>query len=180
MQSILKPYKLLLLVCSIVMVTGCSRQHIDDYNNTSPDFDVLTFFSGELEAKGVVMDRGGQITRRFSVEMLGTLENKTLILEEWFVFDDGEKMKRTWRIKQNEDGTYNGTAGDIIGTAQGEQSGMALHWDYKMDLSVDGSIYRVVFDDWLYKIDENNVINRSVIKKWGFDVGEVILSIRKM
>ena len=57
---------------------------------------------------------------------------------------------------------------------------MALRWDYEMDLTVEGTTYRVLFDDWLYRIDEDNVINRSVIKKWGFNVGEVILSIRKI
>jgi hypothetical protein len=180
MKYLFKSGKLLLLVFGMVFITACSRQHIDDYNTTLPDFDVIDFFTGDLEANGVVINYSGQVTRRFTVKMLGTVDNKLLTLDEWFVFDDGEKLKRTWRINQNSDGTYNGTAGDIIGTAQGEQLGMALHWDYEMELSVDDSVYRVVFDDWLYRVDNNNIINRSVIKKLGFKVGEVILSIRKI
>ena len=172
--------KALFFAFGLLLLTACSGQHIEDYNNTSPDFDVLTFFSGNLEAKGVVMNRSGEVTRRFSVKMLGTIEDKILTLEEWFIFDDGEQSKRTWVIKKNAEGAYNGTANDIIGVAQGQQKGMALHWDYEMDLTVDNRVYRVAFDDWLYRIDEHNVINRSVIKKWGFDVGEVILSIRKI
>lgn len=170
--------KTLLLVC--LFISACSNPTINDYENTKPNFDVINFFTGKLEAKGVVLDRSGLVTRRFSVEMRGTIENDLLTLEEWFEFDDGEETERTWMISKSSDGTLTGRAGDIVGLATGESMGMALHWDYEMDLSVDGSLYRVVFDDWLYRVDEHNVINRSVIKKWGFNVGEVILSIRKI
>jgi hypothetical protein len=180
MKYLTKIFKPLLLLFSVFIISACSSPNINDYSNTAPDFDVLTFFQGELEAKGVVIDRSGLVTRRFSVKMLGTLEDDVLTLEEWFIFDDGEESKRTWVISKNSDGSYNGSAGDIIGTARGESKGMALRWDYEMDLTVEGTTYRVLFDDWLYRIDEDNVINRSVIKKWGFNVGEVILSIRKI
>ncbi|WP_435237735.1 DUF3833 domain-containing protein [Psychromonas sp. PT13] len=180
MNQLMQGNKALMIVFGLLLLMGCSGQHIDDYSDTSPDFDVISFFSGDLEVKGVVMNRSGEVTRRFSVKMLGSVEDNTLTLEEWFIFDDGEQSKRTWIITRNSDGHYSGTANDIVGRAKGQQKGMALHWDYEMDLTVDNNMYRVVFDDWLYRIDENNVINRSVIKKWGFDVGEVILSIRKI
>lgn len=186
LQQSMKSLLVLFTTFILLMISGCSSPIINDYSNTAPNFDVLNFFSGELEAEGVVIDRSGLVTRRFRVKMLGTIqnepttENDKLILEEWFVFDDGEKTKRTWIISKNSDGSYSGSADDIIGTARGESKGMALHWDYEMDLTVEGSTYRVLFDDWLYRIDEHNVINRSVIKKWGFNVGEVILSIRKI
>ncbi|MCG6202071.1 DUF3833 domain-containing protein [Psychromonas antarctica] len=180
MKYLTKTIKPLLLLFTLYLVSACSSPNISDYSQTSPDFDVLSFFNGELEAKGVVIDRSGLVTRRFSVKMLGSLAEDELTLEEWFVFDDGEQTQRTWIISKNGDATYSGRAGDIMGTARGESNGMALHWDYEMDLQVDENIYRVVFDDWLYRIDEENVINRSVIKKWGFKVGEVILSIRKI
>lgn len=172
--------KILFLLAMITTLSACSSPSISDYSQTKPNFDVINYFSGELEAKGVVMNRSGFVTRRFSVKMQGTIENEVLTLEEWFVFDDGEKTQRTWVIKQNSDGSYTGTANDIAGTAKGESQGMALRWDYELDLVVEGTEYRVLFDDWLYLIDDNNAINRSVIKKWGFNVGEVILSIRKI
>ncbi|WP_413701486.1 DUF3833 domain-containing protein [Psychromonas sp. KJ10-10] len=181
-----KVFSLLFNLLIIFTISACSSPDIKNYNNTKPDFNVLHFFNGELEAKGVVMDRKGLVTRRFSVIMLGNisksnaLDKEQLTLEEWFTFDDGEQSKRTWIITKNDDGTYQGRANDIIDVASGESLGMALHWDYEMDLTVEGTTYRVVFDDWLYRIDDHNVINRSYIKKWGFKVGEVILSIRKI
>lgn len=170
--------KRLLILFSSLMLAACS-QKITDYNNTSPVFDVKTFFNGPLQAKGIVLDRSGTVTRRFSVEMIGNWTENQGTLEEWFVFDDGEKTQRTWIINKQQDGRYTGTAGDIVGEAKGESAGFALRWDYQLDLAVDDSVYRVTFDDWLYQIDDRVVINRSYIKKWGITVGEVILVISK-
>jgi hypothetical protein len=180
MQLLIKNIKLSMAVFIVSIVSACSSPSVNDYMDNMPNFDVLNFFNGKLEAKGVVIDRSGLVTRRFNVKMLGTLRRRELTLQEWFDFDDGEKTQRTWVITKNSDGSYTGSADDIVGSATGESAGMALRWDYEMDLAVDGSVYRVLFDDWLYRIDDKNVINRSVIKKLGFNVGEVILSIRKI
>jgi hypothetical protein len=111
--------------------------------------------------------------------MIGTWTGSQGKLEEWFVFDDGEKTTRTWQITKLKEGHYIGTAGDVVGQALGESNGFALHWDYQLDLPVDGKEVRVTFDDWLYQVDNKVVINRSIITKWGFRVGEVILVITK-
>ena len=170
--------KLLLILASFILV-ACSSQDLADYHNSSPDFDVKTFFNGPMQAKGIVLDRSGTVTRRFSVEMIASWQENQGTLEEWFIFDDGEKTQRTWIINKLDNGKYTGTAGDIVGEAQGESAGFALRWDYQLDLKVDDNVYRVTFDDWLYQIDEKVVINRSYIKKWGINVGEVILVISK-
>lgn len=162
-----------------VLLMGCTGVSIDDYAGSSPDFEVNEFFDGELQAHGVVLNHSGVVQRRFSVKMLGTWQGAQGKLEEWFVFDDGEKSTRTWVINKLGNGQYTGSAGDIHGQAAGQQSGFALHWDYQLDIKVDDSEYRVTFDDWLYQINENTVINRSYIKKWGINVGEVILVISK-
>jgi hypothetical protein len=171
--------KILLVTLLSLILVACSKQNLSDYKNSSPEFDVKTFFNGPLQAKGVVIDRAGVVTRRFSVEMIGSWDNNQGQLAEWFVFDDGERSERIWTINKLQDGRYTGTAGDIVGEAQGESAGFALHWDYQLDLAVDDNIYRVTFDDWLYQIDDKVVINRSYIKKWGVTVGEVILVISK-
>lgn len=171
--------KLILLLIASLGLVSCSSQGLDDYDSTTPILDVKTFFNGTLEAKGIVLNRAGVVTRRFSVDMLGTWQGNEGQLEEWFVFDDGEKTERTWFINKLLSGRYKGVAGDIEGVAQGNSAGFALHWDYQLNLVVDGSEYLVTFDDWLYQIDEKVVINRSYIKKWGITVGEVILVIYK-
>lgn len=169
----------LFVLLASLSLFACSKQNLSDYQGTATNFDVKAFFNGPLQAKGIVLDSSGTVTRRFSVKMIGSWQQNQGTLEEWFVFDDGEKSERTWLINKRQDGRYIGRAGDIVGEAQGESAGFALHWDYQLDLLVDDSTYRVTFDDWLYQIDDQVVINRSYIKKWGFTVGEVILVISK-
>jgi hypothetical protein len=171
--------KALALIFTCLLIAACSSQNLSDYDNTEPAFAVENYFNGPLQAQGIVLDRNGRVTRRFNVEMIGTWSQGEGKLEEWFVFDDGEKTTRTWLIHKQADGTYTGSADDVVGLAVGESNGIALHWDYQIDINVDGTDYRVTFDDWLYLVDNDVVINRSYIKKWGFRVGEVILVINK-
>jgi hypothetical protein len=58
-------------------------------------------------------------------------------------------------------------------------AGNALHWTYTLRLPVDGTVYEVQFDDWMWLMDERTLINRSVMRKFGFDLGEVTLFFRK-
>ena len=46
-----------------------------------------------------------------------------------------------------------------------------------MSLEVDGTSYDVVFEDWIYAIDSERIVNVSEVRKFGFKVAEVILVI---
>ena len=55
----------------------------------------------------------------------------------------------------------------------------ALQWVYRLALEVDGRTYNVTFDDWMYLQDSRVMLNHSVMSKFGFRLGEVVLSFRK-
>ena len=59
----------------------------------------------------MVQDRNGKQLRRFHVEIDGDVVGDTLTLHERFVYDDGEKQQRVWRIRRTGDNRYQGTAG---------------------------------------------------------------------
>ena len=48
-----------------------------------------------------------------------------------------------------------------------------------MALPVDGKVYNVDFDDWMYQLDERVMLNRSAMSKFGFRLGEVTLTFVK-
>ena len=75
---------------------------------------------------------------------------------------------------------YRGTAGDVVGEALGEVQGNALNWQYTLQVPVDGKVWDITLDDWLFLIDENNLINRTKLRKFGLPVGELTLHIRKL
>ncbi|GGQ18519.1 hypothetical protein GCM10009411_18600 [Shewanella litoralis] len=162
---------------------SCSSASIDDYANTNPKLDLAEFFEGKLTAAGVVQDFSGKVTRKFTVIMEAqwkdTPQGKQGVINEWFVYDDGEKQTRVWTIIDKGNGQYQGTANDILGIAQGESRGSALRWRYDMLLPVDGSEYEVHFDDWMFLVDPNTIINKSDIIKFGVTVAQVTLVISK-
>ena len=170
--------KIILFVFSILLV-GCSSQDINDYAGTSPEFSMKAFFQDDLKAEGIVKDFNGTVVRTFTVDLQANWNGDTLTLDEQFLFNDGEEQERTWVIQDLGDNSYTGTASDILDTAYGKSAGNALNWKYSMILKVDDSEYEVEFDDWIYQISDSVVINQTEIYKWGIQVGEVVLVIRK-
>ncbi len=161
-----------------LLITACSSD-IEDYRQANPKFDLFEYFEGETLAWGMVQDYSDKQTRRFEVNIVGTVEADTLTLVEDFVFDDGEESQRIWVIKRFADGRYEGTAADIIGIATGREVGNTLHWTYDFEIEVDDSKYTVALDDWLYRQDDKHVFNLTSIRKFGVEVGRITLFFDK-
>lgn len=89
------------------------------------------------------------------------------------------RSRRVWTITRLDERRYRGTAADVVGEAEGEAFGNALRWRYVMNLEVDGKTWAVDFDDWMYLMDGQVMLNRSVMSKFGVYLGEVTLSFRK-
>lgn len=167
----------LLLGLSLLLMSCGST--IDDYGNTGPAFELDRFFNGELVAYGLVQDRSGQVLRRFRVDMVGRWEGNKGVLEEDFRYDDGKTQRRVWNLKKGADGHYSGTAADVLEPAAGRVRGFALNWRYTLAVPVDGEVWALDFNDWMYLLDEDRLINRAEMSKWGFRVGEVTLWIER-
>jgi hypothetical protein len=172
--------KVLTLLLSVVTLASCMSPSIDDYAGTSPNLDLKTFFNGELVAYGMVLDRTGQLTRRFNVKLQASWDGDNGVIDEQFVFDDGEKTTRVWRLIKTDNNSYQGRADDVLGIAYGKTSGSVLHWKYDMVINFDGSDYEVSLDDWMYLVDDNRLFNKTDIIKFGFKVGEIVLYIEKV
>jgi hypothetical protein len=168
------------LMVFMIFLSACSGgASLDHYKGSEPSLDLKEYFTGPIKAWGVVQDRSGQVVRRFDVTMVGTWKGDVGTLEEYFKYYDGETQKRTWTIKKIADKKYEGTAGDIIGTAQGNVEGSAMQWVYQMDLPVGDETYKITFDDWMFLMNDGVLINRSYLKKFGFTVAELTLFMQK-
>jgi hypothetical protein len=67
----------------------------------------------------------------------------------------------------------------VAGVASGRTAGNAFQWAYTLKLPVDGTVYEVQFDDWMYLMDERVMLNRATMSKFGIRLGEVTLSFYK-
>ncbi|QXW28667.1 DUF3833 domain-containing protein [Aeromonas sanarellii] len=164
----------------LLWLSGCGAS-LDDYRGSQPGWDLARFFNGKLVAHGLVTDRSGEVTSRFRVEMQGHWQDGKGELFEQFYFDDGRRQTRTWFLSKGADGHWRGTAADVVGEAVGKTAGFALNWRYQLDLALpDGEVVRVSFDDWMYLLDDDRLINRAEISKFGIHLGEVILYIERL
>lgn len=167
-----------ILMAFIPFLSACSTQ-LNVYRDVTPELDLSQFFKGHLEAYGIVQDYKGRVTRRFRADILGHWEGNNGLLDELFYFDDGEEQHRCWRLVKSGE-NYSGTAGDVIGQATGSTSGNALNWGYVLAVPVGGKVWNIRLDDWMYLVDENNLINRASMYKFGIEVGQITLYIRKV
>jgi len=171
--------KLLLTVFIAQLITGCSSVKIDDYANTTPNLDLFEYFNGNTKAWGIFQDRNGALKRQFVVDIKGEISGNTLTLTEDFQYADGEQSQRIWKITKTAPNQFTGRANDVIGEASGTSSGAALNWKYDLELPYGKSTIAVSFNDWMFLQPNNVLINRALVSKFGFRVGEVTLTFQK-
>lgn len=171
----------IVLAITSTLIAGCATS-LDGqrYRSDTPPFDLFGFFEGNVKAWGIVQNRSGELVQRFTVDIAGTVDGDTLTLDEHFTYGLGSGVEnRIWEITRNADGTYRGTAGDILGNASGQSYGNAFRWAYEMELPVGESSYRVRFEDWIWALDEDTLMNRSYIQKFGLDFAEVTIFMQR-
>lgn len=163
-------------VTSLLILTACSTS-IEEYKGRTPELKLEEFFNGRLVAYGTVQDYSDDVIQRFRVEMVGTWDGNEGKLEEQFYYADGSTQERTWYLTKTGPNTYEGTASDVDGVAVGTTAGNALNWQYTLQVEMDGDTLALSLDDWMYLIDEDNMINRTQMSKFGVPVGEITLYI---
>ena len=168
-----------MLAAAVALGGGCATVDVDSYRDERPVLDLRTYFDGEIVAHGMFQDRSGRVVKRFTVAIKANWNRNVGTLEEDFVFADGTTDRRVWTITKVDAHNYVGTADDVVGEATGKAYGNALRWRYVLALPVDGKTYHVSFDDWMYLIDDEVMLNRSEMSKFGFRLGEVTLAFRK-
>ena len=171
--------KLLYLLLTLTLLSCANDMNVKNFETETPKFVLEDYFDGKTKAWGMFHDRFGNLKRSFKVDIKGIIVNDTLTLDEKFVYNDGEKESRIWSIKILGNNRYSGTADDVIGKATGISSGNALNWKYKLNLKVKDSTVAVDFDDWMFLQDDNILMNRAEVKKWGIVLGVVSITFKK-
>lgn len=172
----MKKYFALLLTFTL---TACGQIPISEYADNNIQFDPNTFFNSTIVAKGFIKNRSGKMTRSFTADIIARWDENGGVLDEVFQWSDGEVQTRVWQFERTGDKTYIGTAGDVIGEAAMEYAGNAIHMNYLLDVPLEsGKTIAIRMDDWLYQVSEETIVNVTSMSKWGFDVGEVVLTMR--
>ena len=162
-----------------LLISGCSSMNVEDFQNAQPEFVLEEYFEGRTMAWGLFEDRFGKVQRQFVVTMDGTWDGTTLILNEDFVYNDGETENRVWTLTKTDDVNYEGTTQNSIGIAKGTRAGNAFNWKYDFNLKVGDDTWKVKFDDWMFLQPNGVLLNKATVTRWGFKLGTVYLSFSK-
>lgn len=152
----------------------------EQFEGREPRLLIEEYLAGDIRAWGIFEDRFGNLRREFVVDITGTWDGETLILDEDFLYSDGETQRRTWTIRKLDEHRYSGTAADVIGEAEGVSYGNALNWRYTLALKIGDSVWNVRFDDWMFLQADDVLVNRAKVTKFGFELGEVTIFFRKV
>ena len=170
----------------ILFLTACTgKPSLEDASLGGPELELEEFFDGRLVATGLFQDVFGTARRAFVVEIDGDWDGERLRLVEDCVYEDGSTEQRIWTLTQTGDETWVGTAPGVIGEALGEERDNRFNWRYTIDLPIpaaDGTIetLRVEFDDWMWLLTDDRLLNRAYMKRFGIDIGEVIITFEKL
>ncbi len=171
-------FRVMALALLALLMSGCAAVGVDTYRGEKPALDLAQYFNGTIDGWGMFQDRSGKVLKRFHVVIDARWTGNEGTLDEKFEYADGTRENRVWTLRKDGD-RYTGTAGDVVGIAQGSAAGNALRWTYVLALPVDGTTWHMDMDDWMFLIDDTTMLNRTTMSKFGVEVGQVTLSFRK-
>ena len=180
MQQV-KRMKIIFALFLTILLTGCSENNMKpvDFKDQKPRLIIEEYLSGNVKAWGILQNRSGKVTRQFSADLNGKWDGKQLILDEKFIWNDGEIQTRKWKIDKIDEHNYEGTARDVVGKAKGYSYGPAFKFEYVLLVPVKGREMKITFDDWIFMQDEKVAINRATMTKFGIKVAELTVMFVK-
>ena len=167
--------KIIFSLLVTILLTSCTGNEMKpiDFKDQKPRLIIEEYLSGNVKAWGVLQNRSGKVTRQFSADLNGKWDGKKLVLDEKFNWNDGEVQERQWQIIKIDDHNYEGTAGDVVGTAKGYSYGPAFKFEYILLVPVKGREMKITFDDWIFMQNEKVAINRAKMTKFGIRVADL-------
>lgn len=133
------------------------------------DFSLESYFSGKTSAVGSFSAING-VKRKFTVDLVGKWNGKTLKLVEDFVYDNGERDRKTWYFEKIAKDKYRGTREDVVGETLVTLTGDTARFTYLVNLDAKNKRNRVRFHDKMVLQDDGTVLNKALVTKFGVPV----------
>ena len=170
-----------LAILMIIFLAGCMGQpSLEDEKLSDIELNLEDFFEGRTVAYGQFQDVFGTVRRLFKVEIEGKWDGKTLTMVEDFVYEDQSTEQRIWVLEKTGGQTWVGRADGVYDQASGEERGNAFNWNYQFDLPTESGSMKVTFNDWMWQLTEDRLLNKAYISRFGVRLGEVIIMFEKV
>lgn len=171
---------ILLVLAALRWRMGFLAQRPSDYSGTEPAADIRRHLNGPLQCEGIIYGPTGRVTSRFTARMEGHWDGNRGTLDEHFHYIGGNHQSRQWRLTLGNDGTIRAEADDLIGSGSGQQEGASVQLRYRIRLPEHAGGWALDVTDWMYVMENGTIINRSQFRKFGFQVAELVATMRKL
>ncbi|MEM8688840.1 MAG: DUF3833 family protein [Pseudomonadota bacterium] len=138
------------------------------------------FFEGRSEAWGFFENTMGVVKKAFTADITGTWKGDVFVLEEQFQYADGGTDERIWRLSYRDRGHFIGLCDDVVGEAAGQPIHNGCYFGYKFRLPVGKRIIMVTFSDLFQLMDDQTLLNRAKVSKFGVPLGRVTAGFRRL
>lgn len=141
-------------------------------------FTLEGFFAGKSKAVGSFSAING-VKRKFTVDLTGKWDGKTLTLREDFVFDDGTRDRKTWRFVKIGPDSYSGTREDVIGETRVSVKGNVARFNYLVYLDSARQANKARFYDKMVLRSDGTVLNTALVTKFGLPVAKTVVEFQR-
>ncbi len=148
-------------------------QRPEDYGDSQPRLDLVRHLSGRMDCRGVIFGPTGRVTSQFRAVMETRWSGPSGVMDETFVYDDGSRQSRQWRLTIGSDGSIRAEADDVLEAGHGQTSGNTLRLAYTIRLPRENGGHLLDAVDWMYLQADGTILNRSQFRKWGVKVAEL-------
>ena len=157
---------------------GFIGQKAEDYEDGDPPFDLPTHLNGKLICEGLIFGPMGRMTSSFVARFDARWDGNVGVIDEHFVYNNGQAQERQWTLTLSEDGSFTARAPDVPWTGRGKQAGPAVLFQYPIKLPDSAGGYILQAYDCMYMTGEGTIVNRSQFRKFGIKVAELVATIR--
>ena len=154
-------------------------RHANPGFDQSAPFDLFAFLEGRCIASGFFEDRFGRLRRSFQAGITGHRDGQVLTVDEVFAFDDGSADTRRWTLTADGADGFTGQCDEALGVAAGRLARDRASMRYRIRLNVGPVALAVTFDDVFYPVDHETMLNRASVRKFGFEIGQVLIVFRR-
>ena len=173
---------LIVLILAILLVWrpgfNFRAQKPEHYKSSTPELDIRTHLNGKMISEGVIYGPNGRVASRFVAEMEGIWNGDEGTLTEEFTYAQDGTQSRKWFLSVGKNGQFVATADDIIGEGKGRHSGATVRMHYRIRLAEEAGGHVLDVTDWMYLMENGTIMNKSVMRKFGLPVAELIATIR--
>ena len=151
-----------------------------NYNKKLPTFSMESYFSNKVTALGyMTFFYPFKTIKDIKITFSGKFYNNTLTLKENYT-DNDSKILRVWSFKKKSSSCYIGKESNVKGTIKVSIYGNKLNMQYKFKTNYKKIYFSVNVKDNMYLVDEETLINKTIVSKYGITLAESFLVYKKL